>query len=114
MTIFFFAIFFSCRNQIGVKKILLDNGGYAILPFKIVNGDTILEGKGQYYSKLGILQEEIEYKKSLKNGWHISYDFNGKVEQKIMYIDDKANGEAIFLINMEKKKWSLFILMEAL
>ena len=77
-------------------RFALISGGYAIVPCFIDEfGDTIYDGIARYYSRDKILTDEVSFKNSQKNGWHIRYK-QGKVLSKIMYQDNLANGDGFF------------------
>lgn len=100
--VLFILIILSCNNEndnrFKTKKYILGNGKYSIAPYTIVEGDTLINGIVKYYSKKGVLEDEIEFKNSKENGWHIHYE-GGRVNFKVMLVDNVANGHGFFYDN---------------
>jgi hypothetical protein len=106
-TILLISFFFlGCNNQNvtgpSIKKIKNARGELSILPYIIVKGDTLLNGKASYYNSEGKIKEELDYKYGSKEGWDTKFDSLQELTSKIFYKNNLPNGYGYFYDDSKK------------
>ena len=85
----------------------LDNGGYAVIPYDIVKGDTLFNGLAVYFGANGEKTDEIWFHNSVKDGPHKSFS-EGKLLSIVPYNKGKENGIAEYFNGKRVFKRILF------
>jgi hypothetical protein len=96
--VFFMALFFACNqgNDIETMQTRSSEGELTILNYKLINGDTSLEGEEKYYWIDGQIKNKAQFKNGVKNGWSFYYDSLGNLKNKYFYKDGLKDSIAFF------------------
>lgn len=98
-----------CGNPGNVNiKVSKDENGKIKSEIPYIN-DTLKHGTAKYYYSSGVLEDQIEFRYGLQDGWNEHYRENGTIESKSYWRNDMPEGESYYYYENGKLKSESFM-----